>query len=69
MQEKRLKQKLQDEVAKALIAKKSAPLSISEHEAIVSEVKSEAAQAHSEMLEAVGLVPKSMFRISVNCFF
>ncbi|XP_044467323.1 uncharacterized protein LOC123197205 isoform X2 [Mangifera indica] len=60
--EKRLKQKFQDEVAKALIAKKSAPLSISEHEAIVSEVKSEAAQAHSEMLEAVGLVPKKSQR-------
>ncbi|XP_031255873.1 uncharacterized protein LOC116113852 isoform X2 [Pistacia vera] len=60
--EKRLKQKLQDEVAKAVIAKHGAPLSISEHEAIVSEIKSEAAQAHSEMLEAMGMVPQKRQR-------
>lgn len=64
MQEKQLKQKLQDEVAKAIIANQGAPLSVSEHEAIVSEIKSKAAEAHAELVEAVGLVSKSMFRIS-----
>ena len=56
-----MKQKMQDEVAKAIIAKNGEPLSISEHEAIVSEIKTEAAQAHAEMLESKGMVPKGMF--------
>ncbi|GFZ18962.1 zinc-finger domain of monoamine-oxidase A repressor R1 protein [Actinidia rufa] len=60
--EKQLKQKMQDEVAKAIIAKNGDPLSISEHEAIVSEIKTEAAQAHAEMLEAKGMVPKGKQR-------
>ncbi|KAK4602191.1 hypothetical protein RGQ29_011297 [Quercus rubra] len=56
--EKNLKKKLQDEVAKAIIAKSGA-LSIAEHDAIVSQIKSEAAQAHAERLDAMGLVSKS----------
>ncbi|PSS30575.1 Cell division cycle-associated 7-like protein [Actinidia chinensis var. chinensis] len=60
--EKQLKQKMQDEVAKAIIAKNGEPLSISEHEAIVSEIKTEAAQAHAEMLESKGMVPKGKQR-------
>ncbi|PSR87806.1 Cell division cycle-associated 7-like protein [Actinidia chinensis var. chinensis] len=60
--EKQLKQKMQDEVAKAIIAKNGDPLSISEHEAIVSEIKTEAAQAHAEMLESKGMVPKGKQR-------
>jgi hypothetical protein len=51
-------------VAKAIIAKNGVPLSISEHEAIISRIKSDAAQAHSEMLDAKGMVSKSKFRIS-----
>ena len=58
MQEKHLKKKLQDEVAKAIIAKSGA-LSIAEHDAIVSQIKSEAAQAHAERLDAMGMVSKS----------
>lgn len=50
-----------DDVAKAIIAKNGAPLSISEHDEIVCQIKSEAAQAHAEMLESMGMVPKSMF--------
>ena len=44
-------------MAKAIIAKTGA-LSIAEHEAIVSQVKREAAQAHAEMLDVMGLVSK-----------
>lgn len=56
-----MKQKMLDEVAKAVIAKNGVPLSISEHEALVSQIKSEAAQAHAEMLESKGMIPNSMF--------
>ncbi|PIN02470.1 hypothetical protein CDL12_25016 [Handroanthus impetiginosus] len=57
--EKSLKQKMKDDVKKAIIAKDGAPLSFSEHEAIVSLTKSEAAQAHSEVLESEDLLRKS----------
>ncbi|XP_050230556.1 uncharacterized protein LOC126679550 [Mercurialis annua] len=60
--EKSLKQKVQDEVAKAIIAKNGAPFSISEHDAIVSQIKKEAAQAHAEMLAAMGMVPQKRKR-------
>ncbi|KAK3033855.1 hypothetical protein RJ639_034273 [Escallonia herrerae] len=56
--EKHLRLKRLDEVAKAIIAKNGAPLSIQEHEAIVSQIQSEAAQAHNEMLELKGMIPK-----------
>ena len=56
-----MKQKLQDETAKAIIAQNSAPILISEHEPTVSKIKTEVAQAHAEMLEAISIVPKSMF--------
>lgn len=58
-QGKSLKQKLQDRIAKAIIAKKGV-LSNLEHEAIVSRIKTKLDQAHAEMLEAMGAVPKSM---------
>lgn len=61
MQKKLLKAKLQDKVAKAILEKNGAHLSISEHEAIVSKIKSDAAQAHVEILEGMGAIPKSMF--------
>ncbi|PRQ38074.1 hypothetical protein RchiOBHm_Chr4g0409761 [Rosa chinensis] len=63
--EKLLKRKLQDKVAKLIIAKNGAPLSISEHEALVSQINSEAAQAHAELLEAEGIVPKKKHRCDV----
>ncbi|KAG2714957.1 hypothetical protein I3760_03G053500 [Carya illinoinensis] len=56
--EKLLKQNLQDEVAKAIIAQSGAPLSIRKYEAVVSRIKREAAQAHSQMLDAMGMVSK-----------
>ncbi|KAF8389793.1 hypothetical protein HHK36_024312 [Tetracentron sinense] len=64
--EKRMKYKLQDEVTKAILLKNGAPLSISEHEVLVSKIKTEAALVHAEMLEAQDIVPKSTF---LNCCF
>ncbi|CAJ2659488.1 unnamed protein product [Trifolium pratense] len=55
--ERSLKQQLQDEMAKAVISN-GASLSISECDALVSKIKSEAAKAHSELLEAKGTIPK-----------
>ncbi|CAI9758388.1 unnamed protein product [Fraxinus pennsylvanica] len=56
--EKSLKQKMRDDIAKAIIAKHGAPLSISEHEAILSKIKSEAAHAHAKVLESQGMFSK-----------
>lgn len=51
---------MQDEMAKAIIAKNGAPLTISEHETIVSQIKKDAEEAHTQMLEAKGALPKCM---------
>lgn len=61
VQEKRLKQKMQDWIAQALIATNGAPLSISEHEAIVSQIKCEAAEAHASVMESKNTYSKCMF--------
>ncbi|XP_057737982.1 uncharacterized protein LOC130955181 [Arachis stenosperma] len=55
--EKGLKQKLQDKLANAIV-KDGALLSIAEHQAIMSKIKSQAAEAHAEVIEAMGLIPK-----------
>ncbi|KAJ1438667.1 Zinc-finger domain of monoamine-oxidase A repressor R1 [Sesbania bispinosa] len=55
--EKILEQKLQDEMAKAIMPNE-ASLSILEHDDVISEIKGEVAQAHTEMLEAKGKIPK-----------
>ncbi|GLT34021.1 hypothetical protein SLA2020_085670 [Shorea laevis] len=60
--EKQLKKKMQDKLAEAIIAKNGASLSISEHDAIVAKIKREVAQAHREMLEAEGMLPKKRER-------
>lgn len=60
--EKLLKQKLQDEIAKAIIAKNGAPISISDHEALISQIKTEVAQAQAEILKARGGVAKRRSR-------
>lgn len=57
--EKRLKQKIQDEIAKAIIEKNGDLLSVSENDAVISKIKREAAQAHSELLESIGLKSKN----------
>ncbi|PWA54655.1 Zinc-finger domain of monoamine-oxidase A repressor R1 [Artemisia annua] len=55
--EKCLKQKMQDDIAKAVIAKNGVPLTIQEHESLVSEIKKNTAQVHDEMLECKKMVP------------
>ncbi|CAK8533268.1 unnamed protein product [Lathyrus sativus] len=55
--ERSLKQKLQDEMAKAVVPN-VANLSISAHDALLATIKSEAAKAHTELIEAQGTVPK-----------
>ncbi|KAK7266761.1 hypothetical protein RIF29_19416 [Crotalaria pallida] len=50
-----LKHRLQDEIANAAISN----LTLSEHEAQLSQIKSETAKAHAELLEAKGTVPQS----------
>ncbi|XP_022759236.1 uncharacterized protein LOC111305737 isoform X2 [Durio zibethinus] len=56
--EKQLRQKMQDEVAKAIIEKSGAPLSVSEHETLIMQIKREAAQAHADVLQAMSMLPK-----------
>ncbi|CAI0547678.1 unnamed protein product, partial [Linum tenue] len=60
--EKEVKKKKQDEIAKAVLAKNGAPLSISEHEALMSQIKEETSQAHAEMEEAKAMVSKESQR-------
>ncbi|CAH1421419.1 unnamed protein product [Lactuca virosa] len=55
--EKSLKQKMQDDIAKAIIKREGAPLTLMEHDEIVSKIKKEAAEAHAEMLACKQLVP------------
>ncbi|KAI3777276.1 hypothetical protein L1987_47075 [Smallanthus sonchifolius] len=55
--EKNLKQKMQDDIAKAIIAKEGIPLTIKEHDAIVSKIKDRAAEVHAEMLACKNMVP------------
>ncbi|KAJ1412774.1 WHIM1 domain [Sesbania bispinosa] len=55
--EKRLKKKLQVEMDKAIMPNE-ASLSISEHNELISKIKSEAAQAHTELLEANDTISK-----------
>ncbi|KAL6521523.1 hypothetical protein OROGR_018092 [Orobanche gracilis] len=57
--EKSLKQKMKDDYAKAILAKHGAHLSISEHEAIVSDIKRKSAQAHAKVLESKGMLIKN----------
>nr|XP_043617880.1 uncharacterized protein LOC122589631 [Erigeron canadensis] len=55
--EKSLKQKMLDDVAKAVIANEGVPLTTMEYDAIVSKIKNKAAEAHAEMLECKTMVP------------
>ncbi|XP_010263034.1 PREDICTED: uncharacterized protein LOC104601411 isoform X2 [Nelumbo nucifera] len=54
--EKGMKQKLRDEITKAILLKNGAPISISEHDDIVANMRIEVAKAHSETLEAMKMV-------------
>ncbi|PWA87591.1 DDT domain, subgroup [Artemisia annua] len=56
--EKTLKQKMQDEIAKAIIANEGVPMTIKEHDSVVSKIKKKAAEAHAEMLECQKMGPQ-----------
>ncbi|EOA34874.1 hypothetical protein CARUB_v10022456mg [Capsella rubella] len=58
--EKQLKQKMQGDVAKAIMEKNRAPLSIEEHNLIMSQIRAEAKKAHEEMVEAKGMTSGTM---------
>ncbi|KAK9683237.1 hypothetical protein RND81_10G125600 [Saponaria officinalis] len=60
--EKLIKRKLQEDIVKALIAKNGAPLTVSEHESIVAEVKAESKRVQDEIMDAMGLVSKKRQR-------
>ncbi|OMO80117.1 hypothetical protein CCACVL1_13152 [Corchorus capsularis] len=60
--EKQLRQKMQDEVAKAITENGGAPISVSEHETIIAQIKREAAQAHADVLQTIGTLPKKRQR-------
>ncbi|KAF5181603.1 Cell division cycle-associated 7-like protein [Thalictrum thalictroides] len=57
--ERHLKLQMQDEIAKGILLNNGAPLSVSEHEDLVSRIKAEATKAHAEKLEAIGMLPKN----------
>ncbi|KAL8462865.1 hypothetical protein ACS0TY_033752 [Phlomoides rotata] len=53
---KSLKQKMRDDLANAIIAKHGEPLSFSEHEAIVSQIKHETEEALAKLLKSKSMV-------------
>ncbi|CAJ2662076.1 unnamed protein product [Trifolium pratense] len=55
--ERSLKQKLKDEIAKPVISNEDS-LSNSAHPALLAKIKSEAAEAHAELIGAKGTMPK-----------
>ncbi|TQD77219.1 hypothetical protein C1H46_037226 [Malus baccata] len=57
--ERDLKKKLQEEMTKRIIANNGYPVRISERNSIVSKITSKAAQAHTEVVEAMAMLPKS----------
>ncbi|KAH9622722.1 hypothetical protein KSS87_018568 [Heliosperma pusillum] len=60
--EKLVKRKLQEDIAKALMAKNGAPLTLSEHDSIVSEIKAETKRVQEEISNAMGVVSKKRLR-------
>lgn len=60
-----MKQKLQDNIAEKIISKNGAPITVSEHDAIVAQVKRETAEAHAAVLESKGLWLKCMSKITI----
>lgn len=66
MQEKQLKNKLQDEREKRKTADSSNTVSFSEHASIVAQLESERAQAHAEVVEAAAMLPESKFPFLIS---
>lgn len=51
---------MMDNIAKAIIANEGVPLTLKQHDAIVSKIKNQADEAHAEMLACKGMVPIGM---------
>ena len=49
---------MQDEIAKAIIANEGVPITIKEHDLVISNIKKKAAKAHAEMLECKKMGPQ-----------
>lgn len=62
LQEKGLRQKLQNETVKAVLSN-ATPLKMEKHDALLKKMKSEVAQAHAVVLKLKGTIPKGMLRI------
>ncbi|XP_021763526.1 uncharacterized protein LOC110728178 isoform X2 [Chenopodium quinoa] len=60
--EREAKRKLQEKVATAVLAKNGVPLTISEHDSIISKIKEETERARAELLEAMDSMPKKRRR-------
>lgn len=58
-----MKKQLEGEVTAAILLRNGAPLSISEHENLVSKIKAEIAQTLAETLEGLDTRMKSMFQM------
>ncbi|XP_059658993.1 uncharacterized protein LOC132305356 [Cornus florida] len=65
--EKNMKKRLQDEVARAILLKKGAPLSISENDNLISKIKAEVAQTLAETLEATTIGMKKINNYEGKC--
>ncbi|XP_039042886.1 uncharacterized protein LOC120181934 isoform X1 [Hibiscus syriacus] len=65
--EKEMKQKLQDEIAKAIIMINGAPLSISENEELISRIKKEVAQTLAGTLEVSETADEVMPKEEEDC--
>ncbi|XP_076882485.1 uncharacterized protein LOC143530963 [Bidens hawaiensis] len=60
--EKTLKQQMQDEIAKAIVANEGVPITLKAHDAIISKIKIKASEAHAEMLACKEMVPLDKVR-------
>uniref|UniRef100_A0A803LKN9 DDT domain-containing protein n=1 Tax=Chenopodium quinoa TaxID=63459 RepID=A0A803LKN9_CHEQI len=60
--EREAKRKLQEKIATAVLAKNGVPLTISEHDTIISKIKEETELARAELLEAMDSMPKKRRR-------
>ncbi|KAK8532239.1 hypothetical protein V6N13_131575 [Hibiscus sabdariffa] len=60
--ERQLRQKMNNEVAKAVTEKGGVPLSISEHETLITQMKKEVAQVHEDLLQAMAKLPRKRQR-------
>ncbi|KAM0944368.1 putative transcription factor C2H2 family [Dioscorea sansibarensis] len=70
--EKDIKQKMKDEMAKAMAPREGAPLSASEHLELISKIKTEAEKSSAELAESMEVVPKKKRRmdaVRTECVF